>query len=68
MGKFDSGHFKRKKVTWNEVSKWLGPLMKVLLIEQGILMQILLVAGLKIVLFTNKHRVTNFCECSRWTV
>ena len=28
--------------------------------RQGILMQILLVAGLKIVLFTTKHTVTNF--------
>ena len=28
--------------------------------RQGILMQILLVAGLKIVLFTSKHTVTNF--------
>ena len=28
--------------------------------RQGILMQILLVVGLKIALFTSKHKVTNF--------
>ena len=33
--------------------------------RQGILMQILLVAGLKIVLFTSKHTVTNFMSVHR---
>ena len=36
--------------------------------RKGLLMQILLVVGLKIVLFTSKYTVTNFYECSRWTV